>query len=122
MSAIMGEIVPCPLVSYPSDLRCQTTADSIKGRANKESMIAVIKGTPACGALRGVMVVKAVEILTTGKMSSEKLRDQCGLVARVGGCPRYRPVNVGHGPEEIALGGRTLPLALDLGKVVPPNG
>ena len=47
----------------------------------------VVKGAPACNALRGVMVVKTVEVLTTGKMSSEELRDQCGLVAGVGRGP-----------------------------------
>ena len=87
MSACMGEIVPCPLMSYAPDLRCQTTTYGVKGRADKESMIAVVKGAPACGALRGVSVVKTVEILATGKMSIEELCNQCCLMARVGGCP-----------------------------------
>ena len=29
---------------------------------------------------------------------------------------------MGHGPEEIALRAGTLPLALELGRVVPPDG
>ena len=81
MAAIMGEIVPCPLVSHAPDLRGQTTTDNVKGRANKKAMIAVIKGAPACNALRRVTVVKAVEILATGKMPSEELGNQCRLMA-----------------------------------------
>ena len=87
VSAIMDEIFPCPLVSYASDLRCQTTTDSVKGRADKKAMITVIKGAPACRALRGVTVVKTVEILAAWKMSSKELRNQCGLMAGVGGGP-----------------------------------
>ena len=83
----MGEIIPRPLMSYASDLRSQMTADSVKGRADKKAMITVIKGAPACRALRGVAVVKTVEILTTWKMSSKELRNQCGLMVGVGGGP-----------------------------------
>ena len=49
--------------------------DHVKGRADEESMVMVIKSTPACSALRGVTVVETVEVLATGKMSSEELRD-----------------------------------------------
>ena len=87
VSPIMGEIVPCPLVSHASDLRCQTTTDNVKGRAAKKAMIAVVKGAPACSALRRVTVVKAMEILTTRKMPSEELGNQSSLMAGVGGCP-----------------------------------
>ena len=47
-------------------------------------MVAVIKGAPACGTLGGVTVVKTVEVLTTGKMASEELGDQCCLMTGVG--------------------------------------
>ena len=83
VSTILSEIGPCPLVSYASNLGCQKTADNIKGRADEEFMITVIQGAPTCSALRGVTVVKTVEILTTRKMSSEELCDQYGLVAGV---------------------------------------
>ena len=79
------------------------TTDHIKGRADKESMVTVIKGTPTCSALRGITVVKTVEVLTTGKMSSEKLRDQCGFMAGVSRGPGQGTVNKGHGPKEITL-------------------
>ena len=49
------------------------TTDHVKGRANKESMVTVIKGASACNALKRVTVVKAMEILTTRKMPSEEL-------------------------------------------------
>ena len=83
----MGKIVPCPLVSMASNLRCQTTTDNVKGRADKKAMMAIIKRASACNAPRRVTVVKAMEILTTGKMPSEELGNQCSFMVGVSGCP-----------------------------------
>ena len=88
MSAIVGEIIPCPLVSCSPDLRYQTSADGVNSRADKKSMVAVVKGTSTLNTHGGVTVVETVEVLASGKMSSEELGDQGGVMTGVGRCPR----------------------------------